>query len=336
MRDLKLVGLSADGRRVVFVDDTGAEFGAPADDRLRAALRGDRARLGQLEIEMDSVLRPRDIQSRIRAGETPDAVAALAQVSVEKIMPYCVPVLAERSHVATLARRSSVRRKNAEGPARSLGDLVAERLRGRGVDPAATEWDAWRRDDGRWQISVHYRSGERPRAAMFVFDSAGRYAVADDDEAKWLTGERQSTSKGPQPREAAGRGEAPATRRLAAVPAGDDLLSLADEETTDDLTAVVRAVREDEPLVADAERSAGPHRRPETQLIPTEPEVSPVEEPRTVAEAVDAPAVDVRASEPHAVEAPPAEATVERRRRSARRASVPSWDEIMFGRRKDQ
>ncbi|MGH3506846.1 MAG: septation protein SepH, partial [Nocardioidaceae bacterium] len=61
MRKLRLVGLSSDGRQVVCVDDSGTEFALPADDRLRAALRGDRARLGQLEIQMDSALRPRDI-----------------------------------------------------------------------------------------------------------------------------------------------------------------------------------------------------------------------------------------------------------------------------------
>ena len=335
MRDLKLVGLSADGRRVVFVDDAGAEFGAPADDRLRAALRSDRARLGQLEIEMDSVLRPRDIQSRIRAGETPDAVAALAQVSVDKIMPYCVPVLAERAHVATLARRSSVRRKNAEGPARTLGDLVAERLRGRGVDPATTDWDAWRRDDGRWQISIGYRSGERERSALFVFDSAGRYAVADDDEAKWLTGERQRTSKGPQPREGGRTDTAPGSRRLSAVPAGDDLLTLADEESTDDLTAVVRAVREEDAAADAGSVEAKPDHEPQQpELLEDEP----VDSPDTVAEAVDAPAIDVaaaRTSEPSGADAPATERAGERRRRSARRASVPSWDEIMFGRSKD-
>ena len=43
---------------------------------------------------MDSALRPRDIQARIRAGETPEEVAALAQASVEKIMAYAGPVLA--------------------------------------------------------------------------------------------------------------------------------------------------------------------------------------------------------------------------------------------------
>src|SRR3954462_3741218 len=137
MRNLRLVGLSADGRQVVLVDDTGAEFATPADDTLRRALRGDRARVGELEIEMDSALRPRDIQARIRAGDTPETVAALAQVSVERIMPYAVPVLAERQHIAELARRSHVRRKGTDGTSRGLADVVAERLQGRGVDALA-------------------------------------------------------------------------------------------------------------------------------------------------------------------------------------------------------
>ncbi len=331
MRNLELVGLSADGRKVVFVDDTGAEFVTPANDKLRAAMRGDRTRLGQLEIEMESALRPRDIQARVRAGETPEAVAALAQVTVDKIMPYCVPVIAERQHVAQLAQRSHVRRKNVEGPSRRLIDVVSERLSSRGVDARGSEWDAWRRNDGKWSVQATYQSGERERTALFVFDAVGRYAVAADDEAKWLTGEQQSTRKGPQPRPSSrpdnGRG-----RRLASVPSdADDLLSLhPDEETTDDLTAVVRAVSEghgapghlDTPGVEDS--SPHDHRR----FIGDEARASqvPGAEP-----AVDEPPVGEHAAAEQAVEQP---ASTGRKRRGNRRASVPSWDEIMFGKGK--
>ena len=305
MRNLKLVGLSADGHNVVFVDDTGVEFASPADDRLRAAMRGDRVRLGQLEIDMDSALRPRDIQARVRAGETPAAVAVLAQVSVDKIMPYCVPVLAERQHVAGLAQRSHVRRKNVEGPSRRLTDVVRERLRSRGVDARTAEWDAWRRDDGRWSVQATYQSGERERTALFVFDAIGRYAVADDDEAKWLTGEHQSTRKGPQPR-ASAKAESGRGRRLSSVPSDDDLLSFGpDEETTDDLTAVVRAVSEGD---VEPERPPAP---------PTESR-----EPATADDTADD-------TEPVETQKP------DRKRRANRRASVPSWDEIMFGKGKN-
>ncbi|MFY9913573.1 MAG: septation protein SepH [Nocardioidaceae bacterium] len=318
MRKLRLVGLSADGQQVVFVDESGAEFGAPADDRLRAALRGDRARLGQLEIEMDSALRPRDIQARIRAGETPEAVANLAQVSVDKIMPYCVPVLAERQHVAALARRSHVRRKNAEGPARRLNDIVSERLRERSIDPEAAAWDAWRRDDGRWSIGVTYRSGEHERSARFTFDSIGRYSLADDDEAKWLTGERQASKKGPQPRD--GEGAERSGRRLSAVPDdSDDLLSLTqDEADGDELTAVVRAVS----------------RTPPGEHVEDHQDDEPADEPTDSETGDEADGADAGAAGDGSSE-PETEATPHRRRRTGRRASVPSWDEIMFGKSKD-
>src|SRR4051795_3951122 len=67
-QDLTLVGLTEDQQKLVLVSDAGEEFTLPADARLRAALRGEHARLGQLEITMESSLRPRDIQARIRAG----------------------------------------------------------------------------------------------------------------------------------------------------------------------------------------------------------------------------------------------------------------------------
>jgi hypothetical protein len=345
MRKLRLVGLSADGRLVVCVDDSGTEFALPADDRLRAALRGDRARLGQLEIEMDSALRPRDIQARIRAGESPEAVATLAGVSVEKIMPFCVPVIAERQHVAETARRSHVRRKNAEGPARRLSDVVAERLRGRGVDPDSAEWDAWRRDDGRWTVKATYLSGERERAGTFVFDMAGRYSVADDDEAKWLTGERQSSSHGPQPR--TGR---PGERRLSAVPDGDDLLSLSgpEGEAGDDLDAVMRAVQEEEAAAVEVTGSEVTGSEHETPAAYDDADVTRSDEAELAQHekaaavkataATDRPDLDeAEDAEPEDAQATDRDESTERateptpRKRKQRRASVPSWDEIMFG-----
>ena len=128
MLHLTLAGLSEDNKRLLLVSDSGEQYTLDIDGRLRAALRGEHARLGQLEITMESTLRPRDIQARIRAGESPEAVAQAAQTSVEKIMPFAAPVLAERAHVAERAQRSSVRRKAGEAGARTLGDAVASTI----------------------------------------------------------------------------------------------------------------------------------------------------------------------------------------------------------------
>ncbi|QNE17304.1 DUF3071 domain-containing protein [Kribbella qitaiheensis] len=233
MREARLVGLSQDGKTLILaVAETGEEFAVPVDDRLRAALRGDRARLGQLEIQMESALRPRDIQARIRAGESPEAVAAVAQMPMERVMAFAGPVLAERDHVASLAQRASVRRRGGgDAPTRNLGAWVTERLRIRGVDPASAEWDAWRRDDGRWAVRVSYfvdPSADDPgdeKIAMFAYDAPGRYAVPDDDEARWLVGE-QAQVIAPQPT---------SERRLTAV--ADFDLSIAPDHGADSYEA---------------------------------------------------------------------------------------------------
>ena len=115
---------------------------------------------------MESTLRPRDIQARIRAGETAEAVAQAAQTSVDKIMAFAAPVLAERQHVADRAQRSSVRRSDggqAAGGARTLGDAVAAQLRSLNVDPQTVEWDAWRREDGRWSLTGAYATSDPHR-----------------------------------------------------------------------------------------------------------------------------------------------------------------------------
>ncbi|MDQ3629173.1 MAG: septation protein SepH, partial [Actinomycetota bacterium] len=190
MRDLRLVGLSEDRRHVVLSSDTDEEFRVPADDSLRAALRGDRTRPGQLETNMDSSLRPRDIQARIRAGASPEEVADVAAVPVDKIMGYAVPVLAEREYVAERARAATVRRKHREGPTRQLGDAVTEQLRARGADPAEAGWDSWRRDDGRWVVAISPAGSDE--TGRYVFDVPGRFVVADDDVARALIADEPS------------------------------------------------------------------------------------------------------------------------------------------------
>jgi hypothetical protein len=328
-QDLTLVGLTEDKQKLVLVSDAGEEFTLPADARLRAALRGEHARLGQLEITMESALRPRDIQARIRSGESPESVAAAAQTTIEKIMGYATPVLAERAHIADRAQRASVRRKGADGPARTLADAVSERLRARNVDPESVEWDSWRREDGRWTLVADYRSGESSRHAEFMFDTPGRYVVAEDDEARWLIGE-QTASKGPQPRTSGG------PRRLSSVdshgddvelPLGEDAIGMvsehAPEDPTEDLTATAAAVRETGDADWIATQATERPARPAPQ-VETEPETGPETEPESAPAAA---AADPQ-PDPQTEQQP---GTGRRTSKKKSRASVPSWDEIMFG-----
>ncbi len=293
---LSLAGVSEDGSRLLLVDDHGSEFALVITPALRAALRGDASRIGQLEITMDSNLRPRDIQARIRAGESAEAVAEAGRTTVEKILPFVGPVLAERQHVAERALRANVRRRTGETPgaSRVLGDAVEAHLRSCNIGTDSTEWDAWRRDDGRWTISGTFAATVRSGTARFTFDMPGNYVTVENEDARWLVGESVAT---PAP----ARDDLQSARERRLAPVGEDELPLGDdaiELVSDDLSV---------PEVADAE--------PEPQPEP-EPEPEPAAEP---------------AAEVAGAEEEPSEPTRRPVQKKKGRASVPSWDEIMFG-----
>src|SRR5512133_150062 len=192
MRTARLVGLSPDGKSLIVATESGEQLIIEADERLRAAVRGDRPRLGQLEIEMQTSLTPRDIQARIRAGESLEDVAQVAGIPMDRVERVATPVRAERDHVASVAMSSSVRRRSEPSGHRSLRVTVTERLVGRGVDIDAIKWDSYRLDDGRWAVTADYRVGEENRHAAFFYDLRGRFSVAGNDEARWLLGDQSA------------------------------------------------------------------------------------------------------------------------------------------------
>jgi hypothetical protein len=326
MVHLRLTGVSQDGQTLSFTSDAGVEFTVDVDDRLRAALNqssgGDQARPAQLEMQMDSTLRPRDIQSRIRSGETPESVAQVAGTSVDKVMPYAAPVLAERAHVAQRAQRASLRRRPADGGgagARTLGEAVGSHLRGRNVDPETVAWDAWRREDGRWTLTGSYTTTDRIGAAHFSFDAPGNYVVADDDDAHWLLGEVPDAAEAEASEASRDDLSTARRRRLSAVPPeelplGEDAIELVNEASDHESTAVraeeTAALGAEVPLEAYLDHT-------EADDTSSTPAVS----------GSDADEVDDAADDEPTHE-PPSRKPVKKTRG---RASVPSWDEIMFG-----
>ncbi len=316
MAKLTFTGRSGDGKRLLLVDESGQEHSLVIDARLRRALTGAPPSNGQLEIPMESSLRPRDIQMRIRAGETPEAVAHAAGTSVEKIMPFAAPVMAERAHVAQQAQLSSVRRRANESGARTLGEAVSAHLRSHNVDPSVAEWDAWRREDGRWTLTALYEVAGRTGTGTFSYDPRGNFVTVDDDDARWLVGDASpeaapTADEGAAEAIAADDLAAARQRRLSAVGVdepvfGDDAIEMVSDgesatETTMELDAAlgteqsVEAYLDDEPAETSAETSHEPADEPE----PEEP-AAHAPEPRRPA-------------------------------KKRGRASVPSWDEIMFG-----
>lgn len=190
MRDLKVVGLDVDGRHILCEDAGSTDtFRLRVDDRLRAAVRGDKARVDQtqIDIEVRSVLRPKEIQARIRAGASVEQLAQSTGVEVSRIERFAHPVLLERSRAAELA--TAAHPVLPDGPAvLTLLEAVTTALIARGLDPDATAWDAWRNEDGRWTVQLAWQAGRSDNVAHFRFvpGAHGGTVTAVDDAASEL------------------------------------------------------------------------------------------------------------------------------------------------------
>jgi Protein of unknown function (DUF3071) len=187
MRELKVVGLDVDGKRIICEnDDSGEKFILRSDDRLRAAVRGEKAESSQSQIdaEVPNVLRPKEIQAKIRSGASVEQVAAAAGADIGRVERFAHPVLLERSRAAELA--TAAHPVLADGPSvLTLLETATSALVARGLDPEDTSWDAWRNEDGRWTVQMGWKAGMSDNVAHFRFTPGahGGTVTAFDDAA---------------------------------------------------------------------------------------------------------------------------------------------------------
>jgi len=374
MPELRVVAVSNDGTRLVLKAADSTEYTLPIDERLRAAVRNDRARLGQIEIEVESHLRPRDIQARIRAGGSAEEVAQLAGIPVDRVRRFEGPVLAERAFMAERARKTPVRRPG-ENAGPQLGEAVAERLLLRGADKDTVHWDSWRRDDGTWEVLLAYRVAGQPRSATWTYDPPRRLVQAVDDEARTLIGETDDTPEpsvpfvpriARLPRDRSERGERERDRdrdrhadqdASTRTPSDDGAgIGASAGDEPDSLTSLLEAVPNFRGDMVVPEQQSGSAALPpgvgasgaaglgdtEQQKAAGEQEAEDEEEP------VEPPAPAASAGSAYADVLMPRSVSAHRDRlkgntdrqaeadgvRPGRRAAVPSWDEIVFGTRR--
>ncbi len=321
MRELGLDGLSEDGRFLIARDhSTDETFHIPADHRLSSLIdttsRGSTS--GQLETSMESSLSPRDIQTRIRRGESPDEVAVVAGVPVEQIIGFATPVLAEREYMCEQARKTPIRRKHVGGSGVLLGTLVDENVAAAGKSPEGAQWDSWRREDGRWTVVVSPTEADQP--ATFLFDAKSRYVLPADEFAHDLVGDVAIPESGDMAIADALHEQAAAAAPAAEEPveeeAPDEEIVAPEEEAERDHHAEVSSIKEArERRVLEKQQALADELDEEiTDEIPLQTEPADLEIPIE-----------------HDVAVPD---TLPRKKKHERRR-VPSWDEIMFGGKDD-
>lgn len=188
MRELRVIGVTPDSTHIVCSDtESGTKFRLPADDKLRAAARGDLARFGQIEIETEASMRPRDIQARIRAGASVEQVTAESGMPATKVERFAYPVLLERARAAELAQKAHPVRP--DGPAlETLHEIVTAAFAERGHTIEQAEWDAWKDEKGFWVAQLQWRHGHSEIAAHWRYqpDAHGGSVSPLDDPANDL------------------------------------------------------------------------------------------------------------------------------------------------------
>jgi len=258
---------------------------------------------------MQATMTPRDIQLRIRSGESLADVITASGLPADRVEVFAGPILAEREHTTAMALSAPVRRRGETASARRLRQTVAESLLDRGQDIDYVTWDSWRRSDGRWIVQGTGTFQNKEMVARFLYDPKGRFSMAENDQARLLVGDLPLAS--PADFETEPTVEVEPRPVLVQSDLGEETtLGMPHEEPEDSLRSdidllydMISTIDEDSVRIFRGLREPIPpeqeHTRPQSpqpSLIDDEPDVEPVH-----------------------------------KKKGRKRASVPSWDEIIFG-----
>ena len=189
MRQLHVVSLSEDGRSVLLATSKSAKTGAfavPLEGKLAAAVRGDLPRAGEQRAR-DVGVTPKEIQARLRAGESVEQIANAAGVPVARVERFAGPVLSERERIIEEARAAFVSRNRRGASHLPLGDAVDAALaETSGLRADSITWTARRLESGHWLVQVSYVARARTRTASWVYEPHTRAITASDSASAAL------------------------------------------------------------------------------------------------------------------------------------------------------
>lgn len=164
MRELYVVAVSEDGRHVVLGSSKSkGTHRVRLDARLVAAVRGE------LGADHTADLSPKEIQARLRAGESVEELARSAGMAVTRVERFAGPVAGEMARMIDEARGGFVVRGRLGRSAVPLGRAVDAQLADH-ARPESVSWTTFRDDDGRWRVQVAWVARGRARTAAWQYD----------------------------------------------------------------------------------------------------------------------------------------------------------------------
>lgn len=129
-----------------------------------------------------SRLSPREIQDRLRHGESLRSVARRAGVDESRLEVYATPILAEQARIVAEAGEAFLSKRGAGLSGRPLREAVLANVASRRVKLTASDfaaaWSSFESLDGGWIVRFSYTSRGKPQVAEWWYDPEIRKVVA--------------------------------------------------------------------------------------------------------------------------------------------------------------
>ncbi len=192
MSEMRIVGRTEDGTQLELQDSDGNSHFLRISENLKALVNQPRL-VAVATHEGKTTFSVKEIQSRLRAGESAASISSTTDWSLDKIDRFSGPIMQERAYVIGIAIETQLRRENASP---SLATATIAQLQPRGVDMTEVEWNTHRNDDGTWTIVLQYPHSPNSQKSGFgeakwTFDLDNRTLVAVDEGARWISGEEK-------------------------------------------------------------------------------------------------------------------------------------------------
>lgn len=179
----ELTVIRAERDRLIVATESGDTFALPIDDALRAEVRRGRPVPGEIPAAKPS---PREVQSHIRAGLSAEEVADLLGARIEDVQRFEPPVIAEREHMLGLALAVPVLLAAVDDPeARpTFGEAIRAKLADAGA--SGERWTSWKETEG-WIVKLEFRAGEIDHDARWGFDPKRSALTPQNGDATQLS-----------------------------------------------------------------------------------------------------------------------------------------------------
>ncbi len=369
MQDLKVIGV--ENGALLAVGDDGERFRIAVDETLQSKVRQVRLETSA----SGPKLSPREVQAHIRAGMSAEDVASVTGASLEYVQRFEGPIVAEREHIVASALSVPVITTadvDPLGEGNTFGSVIRDRLASLGV--SGERWASWKDSEAGWIVKLEFTADTIDHDARWGYD-ARKHALAplnseattlsqagelkggaliprlravmphegEPDSSRFDSGaftfpESPSDFLGPEittPIEPIGPGRTPGgasnSITVSAIKRADDEPPRDLHQTADLLEALRRRRGEREAALYEERHDVHPSKGSPFGIVDDQLPVFDPPAGAAPAETGTPPAAAPGSSVPHNETGPTGGSRAGRRGR----ASMPSWDEIVFGARTD-